>query len=187
MGKRSNFERRECDAYATPAAAVAPLIPHLRGIRTFAEPCCGDGALVRHLEAHGLRCVYTGDISTGQDALARSSYGDPDAIITNPPDKRPLLHPLIQRFQRIAPTWLLIDQDWSATKQAVPYLGACTDIQTACASSPRRKTSSRETALQVARCQSAKSFELRAAMSLARAAASARPVSSGVWVVQRGV
>ena len=128
MGKRSSFERRPGDFYPTPRSAVLPLIPHLRGIRTFAEPCCGDGALVRHLEAHGLRCVYTGDISTGQDALARSSYGDPDAIITNPPHKRPLLHPLIQHFQRIAPTWLLIDQDWSATKQAVPYLGACTDI-----------------------------------------------------------
>ena len=128
MGKRSSFERIPQDFYPTPYAAVPPLIPHLRGVRTFAEPCCGDGALVRHLEAHGLRCVYTGDISAGQDALARSSYGNPDEIITNPPHKRPLLHPLIQHFQRIAPTWLLIDQDWSATKQAVPYLGACTDI-----------------------------------------------------------
>ena len=63
MGKRSNFERRERDFYPTPAKAVAPLIPILRGIRTFAEPCCGDGALVRHLEALGLRCVYTGDIA----------------------------------------------------------------------------------------------------------------------------
>ena len=46
MGKRSNFERREADFYPTPRAAVLPLIPHLRGsgIRTFAEPCAGDGA-----------------------------------------------------------------------------------------------------------------------------------------------
>ena len=42
--------------YPTPAAAVPPLILHLRGVRTFAEPCCGDGALVRHPEARGLRC-----------------------------------------------------------------------------------------------------------------------------------
>ena len=40
MGKRSSFERRERDFYPTPRAAVLPLIPHLRGIRTFAEPCC---------------------------------------------------------------------------------------------------------------------------------------------------
>ena len=44
MGKRSNFERREADFYPTPRAAVLPLIPYLRGIRTFAEPCAGDGA-----------------------------------------------------------------------------------------------------------------------------------------------
>src|SRR3982751_278794 len=70
MVKRSNFERREADFYPTPRAAVLPLIPYLRGIRTFAEPCCGDGALVRHLESFGLRCVYAGDIRSGQDALA---------------------------------------------------------------------------------------------------------------------
>ena len=69
MGKRSNFERIPRDFYPTPHAAVPPLIPLLRGMRTFAEPCCGDGALVRHLESFGLRCVYAGDIATGQDAL----------------------------------------------------------------------------------------------------------------------
>ena len=64
---------------------MVPLIPYLRGIRTFAEPCAGDGALVRHLEAVGLRCVYSGDIRTGQDALAFNCYGSADAIITNSP------------------------------------------------------------------------------------------------------
>ena len=50
MGKRSTFERREGDFYPTPRSAVLPLIPWLRGVCTFAEPCCGDGALVRHLD-----------------------------------------------------------------------------------------------------------------------------------------
>jgi hypothetical protein len=67
MGKRSNFERREADFYPTPRAAVAPLIPHLRGIRSFAEPCAGDGALIRHLESFGLRCAYSGDIRSVGD------------------------------------------------------------------------------------------------------------------------
>ena len=72
MGKRSNFERRPADFYPTPRAAVLPLLPYLRaeGIKTFAEPCCGEGDLTRHLESFGLRCVYAGDIRTGQDALA---------------------------------------------------------------------------------------------------------------------
>jgi hypothetical protein len=58
MGKRSGFERLPRDLYPTPAAAMLPLIPHLRGVRTFAEPCAGDGDLVRHLESNGPRCVY---------------------------------------------------------------------------------------------------------------------------------
>jgi hypothetical protein len=128
MGKRSNFERRESDFYPTPRAAVVPLLSHLRGIRTFAEPCCGDGALVHHLESYGLRCVYAGDIATGQDALVSDGYGEPDCIISNPPYVRPLMHALISHFQCIAPTWLLLEMDWSSTKQAAPFLRACSDI-----------------------------------------------------------
>lgn len=130
MGKRSTFGRVAGDFYPTPFAAVPPLIPHLRAarVRTFAEPCCGDGALILHLESFRLRCVYQGDISAGQDALALGSYGEADAIITNPPYARPLMHALIAHFQRIAPTWLLLEMDWAATRQAEPFLPSCSDI-----------------------------------------------------------
>jgi hypothetical protein len=128
MGKRSDFERREADFYPTPRAAVVPLIPYLRRIRSFAEPCAGDGALVRHLEEVGLRCVYAGDIRTGQDALAFNCYGSADAIITNPPYTRDLMHRLIEHFQRILPTWLLLDADWASTRQAAPFMPSCSDI-----------------------------------------------------------
>jgi hypothetical protein len=135
VGKRSDFERRDRDFYPTPFKAVPPLIPHLRGIRTFAEPCCGDGDLVRHLESFGLRCVYAGDIATGQDALASDYYGGADIVATNPPygdpdqpKSRKQLHRLIQHFQNIAPTWLLLELDWAATKQARPFLSSCSDI-----------------------------------------------------------
>ena len=43
MAKRSDFEPRENDFYPTPFEAVPSLIPYLRGIRTFAEPCAGEG------------------------------------------------------------------------------------------------------------------------------------------------
>ena len=128
MGKRSNFERRAADFYPTPRAAVVPLIPYLRGIKTFAEPCAGDGDLVRHLECFGLRCVYSGDIRDGQDALARDDYGGADCIITNPPWSRDVMHRLIAHFQSIAPTWLLLDADWAQLEQAAPYLPHCSDI-----------------------------------------------------------
>src|SRR3954454_17299768 len=114
MGKRSSFERREADFYATPRSAVLPLIPYLRsaGIKTFAEPCAGEGDLVRHLGSFGLACLYQGDIRSGQDALGLDHYGGADAIITNPPYTRELMHRLIVHFQGIAPTWLLLELDW---------------------------------------------------------------------------
>jgi hypothetical protein len=128
MGKRSSFERIPQDFYPTPAAAVPPLIPHLRGIRTFAEPCCGDGDLVRHLESFGLRCVYSGDISNGQDALAADTYGDADISVTNPPYVKEQFYPLLEHFLRVGPTWLLLRYDWSATRRAAKYLPSCSHI-----------------------------------------------------------
>ena len=129
MGKRSTFERIPRDFYPTPFEAVRPLIPHLRGVRTFAEPCCGDGALVRHLESFRLRCVYSGDIATGQDALVRDSYSDADAIITNTPYTRELMRKLIEHFLRTAPmTWLLLPADWMHNRHAGPFLPSCTDV-----------------------------------------------------------
>src|SRR4051812_21389076 len=129
MGKRSNFERRERDFYPTPRKAVLPLVPYLRRdrIRTFAEPCVGDGDLARALESHGFVCRYAGDIATGQDALASDGYGEIDAIITNPPFS--LLVPMIQHFQEIAPTWLFGDLDWTANKYFAEFLrSTCSDI-----------------------------------------------------------
>ena len=129
MGKRSNFERREADFYPTPRAAVLPLIPYLRGIRTFAEPCAGDGALVRHLEVvrPALRLCRRHPHRSGC-ACGRRLRRRSIAIITNPPWSRDLMHRLIAHFQNIAPTWLLLDADWAHTKQAAPFLPHCSDI-----------------------------------------------------------
>ena len=133
MGKRSSFDPIPQDFYPTPLKAVLPLIPHLRGVRTFAEPCCGDGSLVRHLESFGLRCTYAGDIATGQDALTVHDMSEPDAVISNPPydtdNRRKLMHALILHFVRVAPeVWLLIDYDWAATRQAAPFMRHCTNM-----------------------------------------------------------
>ena len=130
MGKRSDFERIPRDFYPTPPEAVSPLIPFLRrdGIRTFAEPCCGDGRLVRHIESFGPRCVYQGDIATGQDALARDSYGGAQAAITNPPFTRKILHALIWHLARILPTWMLLPTDWASNKENAKFIPMCSDI-----------------------------------------------------------
>jgi hypothetical protein len=128
MGKRSNKKRRKLDFYPTPFKAVQPLIPHLNGVRYFAEPCCGDGRLVRHLESFGLVCVYAGDIAEGQDALAREDYGAMDAIVTNPPHTHEVLARLLPHFIRIAPTWLLLPMDFASNVRDAPFLAVSTDV-----------------------------------------------------------
>lgn len=128
MGKRSSFTRRPMDDYPTiDPRAVAALVPHLEGVRTFAEPCCGEGHLIRQLESFGLKCAWHSDISLGVDARTLR-FANIDAIITNPPWSRPILHELIVHFQKSAPTWLLFDADWKHTKQAAPFLPKCSHI-----------------------------------------------------------
>ena len=132
MGKRSDFERRPMDFYATPYEAVAPLLPWLPAVARYCEPCAGEGDLTQHLDKHGHQCVAAFDLDpsspypekdalqmTGQDA------GDANYIITNPPWSRHILHPMIIRFSDIAPTWLLFDADWAFTKQSKPYMQRC--------------------------------------------------------------
>lgn len=129
MGKRSDFARRPMDSYQTiDARAVAPLLPFLRGVKRYAEPCAGEGHLCDHLASAGFVCTYRSDIDGGTDAFSLNRFGDVDAIITNPPWTREILHPMILHFQKIAPTWLLFDADWAHTKQAAPYLPQCSHI-----------------------------------------------------------
>ncbi len=117
------------DEYQTiDPTAVMVLRPFLVGVRRFAEPCVGEGYLCSDLEAGGLVCGYKGDIQRGVDALDVKDFGKVDAIITNPPWTREILHPMILHFQRFAPTWLLFDADWAHTKQAAPFLPQCSHI-----------------------------------------------------------
>lgn len=129
MGKRSNFKRKKKDFYQTPPEPVLPLLKFLDR-KTFAEPCAGAGALANVLIDNGFTCTYACDIEPKhpgilqRDVLTEKFYipHPIDQIITNPPWSRDLLHPMIDKFSLIAPTWLLFDADWMHTKQALPYL-----------------------------------------------------------------
>lgn len=128
MGKRSSFERRPRDFYPTPAEAVLPLLKHIEHGTMFAEPCAGNGALVRALEAHGMSCVEALDIEPRwrdayqADALDWAPVDSVDLIITNPPWRRDVLHPMIRHFASLRPTWLLFDADWVHTRQAAEFM-----------------------------------------------------------------
>jgi len=130
MGKRSDFARNPRDFYPTPEAAVLPLLRHVSRGDTFIEPCAGDGALVRHLEKHGLHCAGQYDIEPQAPGIVAQGYASlracgADWIITNPPWDRKLLHPMIEHFRVLAPTWLLFDASWPFTKQSATLMQYC--------------------------------------------------------------
>ena len=138
MSKRSNFSRRERDAYFTPIEAVVPLIDHLPyGGFTYVEPCAGDGRLVNHIskltQGSGV-CLYKSDIEPKaegveqKDALSYFYYGYADFCITNPPWDRKFLHPFIEWYTTQMPTWLLFDADWMHTKQSAMYMTYCKKV-----------------------------------------------------------
>lgn len=136
MGKRSEFERISKDKYRTPAGPIDILAPYLSGVKRFVEPCAGDYCLADRLEEeHGLECVYACDIEPDHDEVCPRDALDinfkqfhPDAIITNPPWDRKLLHPMIMHFSDQCPTWLLFDADWAHTVQSAPFMSRCTHI-----------------------------------------------------------
>ena len=139
MGKRSDFKRVERDYYPTPIEAVAPLANHLPQQFNYTEPCAGDGRLVRHIDqltqGRG-RCLYACDIEPQhpdilqRDALeiTKDQLPTVDLCITNPPWDRKFLHPFIDHWLDICPTWLLFDADWMHTKQSAPYMTHCRSI-----------------------------------------------------------
>ena len=139
MGKRSDFEKRDKDKYLTPYEGAKPLMTFLPQRRfTFAEPCAGDGRLVRHIRDvtdRNAQCHFVCDIEPetdlipAMDALTMNEghVKDCELIITNPPWTRTkasgyILHRMIKHFSDLRPTWLLFDADWLFTKQATPLM-----------------------------------------------------------------
>jgi len=139
MGKRSSFERIPRDYYPTPVEAVAPLIPHLPYFFSYAEPCAGDGRLIQHitnLTDCGGKCEYAADIEPRAKNITTANALDikpivgksVDFCITNPPWDRKILHPLIESWMCVCPTWFLFDADWMHTKQSATLITYCAKI-----------------------------------------------------------
>ena len=136
MGKRSDFERKPRDFYPTPIEAVEPLIEHLPKEFSYAEPCAGDGTLCSHLQWYDGVCMWASDIEPQAEGIYKDSFEkvgkyellESEYIITNPPWDRKILHPMIEHFSKLKPTWLLFDVDWAHTKQSAPYMKKCAKI-----------------------------------------------------------
>lgn len=132
MTKRAfgKFKRRAQDCYDTPADAVTPLREHLSPQSYYWEPCAGSGSLTDALPG----CIHSSDLRPRREGIIKADAlrcrvpHEATHIITNPPWTRQILHPMIEHFAAMRPTWLLFDADWMHTKQAAPFLGMCQKI-----------------------------------------------------------
>jgi hypothetical protein len=83
----SAYNRKERDAYQTPAWVTDVLAPHLRsiGVTKVWEPAAGDGQIVAALRSNGFVAVGT-DILDGHDFLNSCAPSTTyHAIVSNPP------------------------------------------------------------------------------------------------------
>ena len=87
----SGFAREANDFYPTPAWVTEALLNHVPLRGPVWEPCCGDGALARVIEARGHAVVATdlGDRGYGTGGMDFFAQTAPppgcQAIVTNPP------------------------------------------------------------------------------------------------------
>jgi len=119
--------------YPTPDKAIDPLIPHLvrEGIKTFVEPCYGQGHIVDYLESKGFKCVRKGDITEGEDARGwkRADFVGANVSITNTPWSNDLMQEIMLVQTQYLPGWFLVNSDWIFTKQSGSIMESrCTDI-----------------------------------------------------------
>lgn len=91
-------ERNAHDLYQTPSWMVASLLHHqpIDRAALILEPCCGDGAIVRALQASGFSRIITNDLDERHEASRHRDATDPkfweldtlarvDWVVTNPP------------------------------------------------------------------------------------------------------
>jgi hypothetical protein len=130
MGKRSDFKRNHHDLYATPHRPVTYLLPFIRDISCYVEPCCGNCDLIHHLTCYGKTCTWASDIQKGIDALEldADAFFYAEAIITNPPWTFSLMDPLLRHFLKFRPVWFLLSGDYAFNEQSGWSMERCTDI-----------------------------------------------------------
>jgi hypothetical protein len=116
------------DEYHTPHRAVIPLLPFIRDVNTFCEPCRGAGDLVHHLYCHEKVCTWQSDIKTGTNGceLGEHAFTGADCVITNPPWTFQLMDPLLRHFLKFKPVWFLLAADYAHNQRSAWSMERCT-------------------------------------------------------------
>lgn len=126
MSKRRPQAGPPRDFWPTPYEAVEPLLRVLPEKTYFYEPCAGDGALVRHLESAGHKCLDATDIEPRGERIMKASAADiffVGLIITNPPYSRTAFEPIMRFWlEKRAEAWLLVPTDWIANLWTQPLM-----------------------------------------------------------------
>ena len=135
MTKRdfAKYKRHKRDFYATPVEPILKLIPYLSG-NSFAEPMCGDGAIVRVLESKGYEAAFLADLEPQGEMAGRARKMDVRAttlndyvhcseIVSNPPwpHRGKKGDPTVEIIKHLTdvqprPVWLLLSADFMHNK-----------------------------------------------------------------------
>lgn len=125
--------------WPTPFDAVKPLIRFLPPRAIYAEPCAGDGALIRHLSDlwSGGSCAFACDLVPNGAGIvegdAREVNFRPELFITNPPwpvvgGRGDPAISILQHLSGIARTWALLPWDFAANDYFGKISSACVQI-----------------------------------------------------------
>lgn len=116
-------QRRENDFYPTPWEATVALLKEVKFPKRVWEPACGDGAIVRVLEAFGYEVAFT-DIAPRMPDVRATDFLNfwctvlpSDAIITNPPFKSAAAFIAKAATLEVPFAYLLKTQFWHAANR----------------------------------------------------------------------
>lgn len=132
------------DLYNTPLAPVEALSEAIRGVKCYAEPFVGQGALVRSLAGLGHVLGFACDIqpegrakrySEVRDALTitKADLTGVSHVITNPPWPKPRNRgeptlSFIHHLSELRPTWMLLAADFMHNGYAVKPMNMCIEM-----------------------------------------------------------
>lgn len=142
MGKRSEFEKKPRDYYATidPGVLVPEFVKEVRG-KKYAEVCCGAGDLISLLKQCDATATVACDIEPQReygfacftkDATTLEAHHllNTECIITNPPYTWDVFNSLLLHLKCIyqRPIWLLLPADWMHNKRMAPHMRDCSQV-----------------------------------------------------------
>lgn len=136
----SNFKKKKHDFYRSTDINIHSSLNNVldRNV-SFVEPCAGYADLINGLQHFGHRCVFASDLKIRRKTpeyvqelnafdLSEKHVRKASFIITNPPFTRSILHPMIEHFISLRPTWLIFEADWAHTLQSIPFMPYCKTI-----------------------------------------------------------